>query len=347
VDQGDVIRLKAGTRQLELPAFIQPGQERRTISVALGHGRQQVGRAGDNVGVNAYALTTMEQGHRRYFANDVVIEKAGRTEKLGSTQTHFSMEGRPIVLETSLTELGRAAGSGNEAAPLPSLWTERLHGDHAWGMAIDMKDQIERIRIMHWIRIDRYYSGEEDDPLSVHQPMMCQHCQNAPCETVCPVLATTTSSEGLNQQVYNRCIGTRYCANNCPYKVRRFNWYNYTENPKFDFNMESPLGRMVLNPDVAVRSRGVMEKCSLCVQRIQLAKNIALQGKRELADGDIQTACQQACPSQAIVFGDLKDPNSRVSQMQRNQRRYQVLDELGTRPNISYLKKVRNPMETA
>lgn len=370
IDQGDVIRLKAGTRQLELPAFIQPGQEGRTISVALGHGRRQVGRAGDNVGVNAYALTSMEQGHRRYFMKDVVIEKTGRTEKLGSTQTHFSMEGRPIVLETSMTELRGTGSPENEAAPLPSLWTERLHGDHAWGMAIDMnsctgcsacvvacqaennvpvvgKDQIERIRIMHWIRIDRYYSGEEEAPLSVHQPMMCQHCQNAPCETVCPVLATTTSSEGLNQQVYNRCIGTRYCANNCPYKVRRFNWYNYTENPQFDFNMESPLGRMVLNPDVAVRSRGVMEKCSLCVQRIQLAKNIALQGKRELADGDIQTACQQACPSQAIVFGDLKDPNSRVSQMQRNQRRYQVLDELGTRPNVSYLKKVRNPMETA
>ena len=370
VNQGDVIRLRFGTRQLELPAFIQPGQESHTISVALGYGRQQVGRAGDNVGVNAYSLTSMEPGQRRYFAKGVVVEKTGRTEKLGSTQTHFSMEGRPIVLETSMTELRKNAEPGNETATPPSLWTERLHGEHAWGMAIDMnsctgcsacvvacqaennvpvvgKDQIERIRIMHWIRIDRYYSGAEEDPVSVHQPMMCQHCQNAPCETVCPVLATTTSSEGLNQQVYNRCIGTRYCANNCPYKVRRFNWYNYTENPKFDFNMESPLGRMVLNPDVAVRSRGVMEKCSLCVQRIQLAKNVALQGKRELVDGDIQTACQQACPSQAIVFGDLKDPNSRVSQMQNNQRRYQVLDELGTRPNIGYLKKVRNPMETA
>ncbi|HET8890814.1 MAG TPA: TAT-variant-translocated molybdopterin oxidoreductase [Candidatus Angelobacter sp.] len=370
VNQGDVIRLTAGTRKLELPAFIQPGQESHTISVALGYGRQQVGRAGNNVGWNAYAFTSMEQGDRRYFTKNIVIEKTGRTEKLGSTQTHFSMEGRPIVLETSMAELRRNAEPGNEPATQPSLWAERLHGEHAWGMAIDMnactgcsacvvacqaennvpvvgKDQIERIRIMHWIRIDRYYSGEEEDPVSVHQPMMCQHCQNAPCETVCPVLATTTSSEGLNQQVYNRCIGTRYCANNCPYKVRRFNWYNYTENPKFDFNMESPLGRMVLNPDVAVRSRGVMEKCSLCVQRVQLAKNVALQGKRELADGDIQTACQQACPSQAIVFGDLKDPNSRVSKMQHNQRRYQVLDELGTRPNISYLKKVRNPMETA
>jgi molybdopterin-containing oxidoreductase family iron-sulfur binding subunit len=368
LNDGDVIKLTVGKRQLELPAFIQPGQDSRTVAVALGYGRSQVGRAGQNVGVNAYPLTSIERGHRRYFAGNATFEKTGRTEKIGSTQTHFSMEGRPIVLETSLEELHK--GAEPEEETLPTLWAERLQGEHSWGMAIDMnsctgcsacvvacqaennvpvvgKDQIERIRIMHWIRIDRYYSGPEEDPVSVHQPMMCQHCQNAPCETVCPVLATTTSSEGLNQQVYNRCIGTRYCANNCPYKVRRFNWYNYTDNPLFDFNMESPLGRMVLNPDVAVRSRGVMEKCSLCVQRIQLAKNTALQGRRELADGEIQTACQQSCPTQAIVFGDLKDPNSRVSHMQRNQRRYKVLDDLGTRPNVSYLKKVRNPLETA
>ncbi|HZD96298.1 MAG TPA: 4Fe-4S dicluster domain-containing protein, partial [Candidatus Sulfotelmatobacter sp.] len=339
-----------------------------TISIALGYGRKQVGRAGQNVGVNVYPLMQSAQGHRLNSAKNVVLEKTGRTDKLATTQTHFSMEGRPIVLETSLEELHAIAEAG-ETESHATLWPERAHGEHNWGMAIDMnactgcsacvvacqaennvpvvgKDQIERIRIMHWIRIDRYYSGPEENPVSVHQPMMCQHCQNAPCETVCPVLATTTSSEGLNQQVYNRCIGTRYCANNCPYKVRRFNWYNYTENPQFDFNMESPLGRMVLNPDVAVRSRGVMEKCSMCVQRIQLAKNIALQGKRELMDGEIQTACQQACPTQAIVFGDLKDPNSRVSQLQRSRRRYQVLDDLGTRPNVDYLKKVRNPLET-
>lgn len=366
--EGDVVRLGVESRQVELPVFIQPGQEKRTISVALGYGRRQVGRAGQNVGANAFPLMQSAQGQRLAGARSVTLEKTGRAEKLGSTQTHFSMEGRPIVLETSLEEL-RAVAEMPESESPATLWPERAHGEHNWGMAIDMnactgcsacvvacqaennvpvvgKDQIERIRIMHWIRIDRYYSGPEDNPVSVHQPMMCQHCQNAPCETVCPVLATTTSSEGLNQQVYNRCIGTRYCANNCPYKVRRFNWYNYTENPQFDFNMESPLGRMVLNPDVAVRSRGVMEKCSMCVQRIQLAKNIALQGRRDLVDGEILTACQQACPTQAIVFGDLKDPNSRVSQLQRSRRRYQVLDDLGTRPNVDYLKKVRNPLET-
>ena len=368
LSDGDVLRFKTEKRQLELPVFIQPGQESQTISVALGYGRRQVGRVGQNVGGNAYPFSSIEHGHRCYYVKNVAIETTGGSEKLAGTQTHFSMEGRPIVLETTLEELNKKTEAAAEAA-LPTLWADRLSGQHAWGMAIDMnsctgcsacvvacqaennvpvvgKDQIERIRIMHWIRIDRYYSGPEDDPVSVHQPMMCQHCQNAPCETVCPVVATTTSSEGLNQQVYNRCIGTRYCANNCPYKVRRFNWYNYTENPQFDFNMQSPLGRMVLNPDVAVRSRGVMEKCSLCVQRIQLAKNTALQGKRELADGDIQTACQQACPSQAIVFGDLKDPDSRVSRLQRSQRNYQVLEDLGTRPNVTYLKKVRNPMET-
>ena len=360
---GDIVRLTTERGQIEIPVFTQPGQQARTISIALGYGRRQVGRAGQDVGVNVFPLAQITAGFRRYSDSIASLEKTGRTETLATTQTHFAMEGRPIVLETSQEELRNPSEKG-EGESYPSLWAERLHGDHAWGMTVDMnactgcsacvvacqaennvpvvgKDQIERMRIMHWIRIDRYYSGPEEDPVSVHQPMMCQHCQNAPCETVCPVLATTTSSEGLNQQVYNRCIGTRYCANNCPYKVRRFNWYNYTDNPQFDFNMANPVGRLVLNPDVVVRSRGVMEKCSLCVQRIQLAKNTALQGKRELVDGEIQTACQQACPTQAIVFGDLKDPNSRISQLWRDRRRYQVLDELGTRPNVAYLKKVR------
>lgn len=365
VADGDVLRLKTDKGQIEIPAFVQPGQEARTISIALGYGRTAVGKAGEHVGVNVFPLASIQGGVRSYSLSNVTLEKTGKHESVTTTQTHFSMEGRPIVLETTLAEL--KAGESEAKESLPSLWAERLHGEHLWGMAIDMnactgcsaclvacqaennvpvvgKDQVERNRIMHWIRIDRYYSGPEENPVSVHQPMMCQHCQNAPCETVCPVAATSTSSEGLNTQVYNRCIGTRYCANNCPYKVRRFNWYNYTDNPEYDFNMASPLGRMVLNPDVVVRSRGVMEKCSMCVQRIQLAKNTALQGKRDVMDGDIQTACQQACPTQAIVFGDLKDPNSKVSRIRASQRHYEVLEELGVRPNVGYLKKVRNPV---
>jgi molybdopterin-containing oxidoreductase family iron-sulfur binding subunit len=171
---------------------------------------------------------------------------------------------------------------------------------------------------------------------------MCQHCNNAPCETVCPVLATVHSSDGINQQVYNRCIGTRYCENNCPYKVRRFNWFRYAHNPRFDFNMNSPLGTMVLNPDVVVRSRGVMEKCSLCIQRIQDGKLAAGHAGRPLADGGVRTACQQACPAQAIVFGDLRDPDSQVARLRRSGRHYHLLESVGTRPNVGYLAKVRN-----
>jgi molybdopterin-containing oxidoreductase family iron-sulfur binding subunit len=368
VSAGDVIKLTLDRGAIEAPVFIQPGQEARTVSLAMGYGRKLVGKVGQNVGVNAFPLALTVNGTRQYSATNVRIEKTGRRDEIASTQSHFSMEGRPIVLETTQEELSHPARETQET--LPTLWADRLHGEHSWGLAIDMnactgcsacviacqaennipvvgKDQVRRTRIMHWIRIDSYYSGSESDPLSVHQPMLCQHCQNAPCETVCPVLATTTSSDGLNQQVYNRCIGTRYCANNCPYKVRRFNWFNFTDNPDFDFNMTNPVGRMVLNPDVVVRSRGVMEKCSMCVQRIQLAKNIALQGKRDLAEGDIQTACQQACPTQAIVFGDLKDPHSRVSQLRDSRRHYYVLEELGVRPNVGYLKKVRNPLHTA
>jgi molybdopterin-containing oxidoreductase family iron-sulfur binding subunit len=312
----------------------------------------------------------MSGRHRLYAAGGLVLDKTGRKDPLASTQSHFSKEGRPIVLETDRQEfLGGVSELEQEREEPATVWEERLEGKHTWGMAIDVnactgcsacvvacqaennvpvvgKDQVQRERIMHWMRIDHYYSGPAESPASLHQPMMCQHCNHAPCETVCPVLATTTSSEGLNQQVYNRCIGTRYCANNCPYKVRRFNWYNYTENERFDFNMASPLGRMVLNPDVVVRSRGVMEKCSLCVQRIQLAKNQALQERREIADGDVKTACQQACPTSAITFGDLDDPESKVSGLRRSGRYYRVLEEVGTRPNVGYLKKVRTTQDT-
>jgi Fe-S-cluster-containing dehydrogenase component len=400
---GDVVALRAGGKQIELPVFVQPGQHRRTVSVALGHGRTEAGKAGDGVGANAFGMAGMVAGFRRYAARDLQLVKTGRRVLLAAAQSHFSSEGRPLFLSTTAAELaagpsrprqgehgktehgksehgkgehgGGAAqahgGGGHAPAPgggekLPSLWREKAEGEHSWGLAIDLdactgcsacvvacqaennvpvvgKDQVQRNRNMHWIRIDRYFDGPADDPVSKHQPMLCQHCANAPCETVCPVLATTTSSEGLNQQVYNRCIGTRYCANNCPYKVRRFNWLNYTLGGPHASHMEDPLGRMVLNPDVTVRTRGVMEKCSLCVQRIQLGKNQALKEKRDMRDGDVQTACAQSCPTGAIVFGDLKDKGSRVSRLSAGPRAYLVLEELGTRPNVAYLKKVRQP----
>jgi molybdopterin-containing oxidoreductase family iron-sulfur binding subunit len=197
------------------------------------------------------------------------------------------------------------------------------------------KDEVVRRREMHWIRIDRYYSGNTpQEPDVAFQPMLCHHCANAPCETVCPVLATVHSSEGLNQQVYNRCVGTRYCGNNCPYKVRRFNWFDYS-HPDAKENL-------VLNPDVTVRSRGVMEKCSFCVQRIQETKITVRRRGKPLLDGEVQPACQQSCPAGAIIFGDLSDPASRIAKAQKHSRRYQVLAELNVRPVVSYLKIVRN-----
>jgi molybdopterin-containing oxidoreductase family iron-sulfur binding subunit len=231
---------------------------------------------------------------------------------------------------------------------------------HRWGMAVDLnsctgcsacvvacqaennvpvvgQDEVRRNREMHWIRIDRYYSGTAggDDELEVaHQPMMCQHCTHAPCETVCPVLATAHSEEGLNEQAYNRCVGTRYCANNCPYKVRRFNW--------FDYPHEDRLQNLVFNPNVVVRSRGVMEKCTFCVQRIEENKIEAKRLGQPLADGAIKTACQQSCPAEAITFGDLNDPNSRVAALAAGKRAYRVLDELNTQPAVRYLKLVRH-----
>jgi molybdopterin-containing oxidoreductase family iron-sulfur binding subunit len=194
--------------------------------------------------------------------------------------------------------------------------------------------EVRRRREMHWLRIDRYYGGDADAPEVLHQPMMCQHCENAPCETVCPVLATVHSSEGLNQQVYNRCVGTRYCANNCPTKARRFNW--------FDYDRGGDLARMVLNPDVVVRSRGVMEKCSMCVQRIEEARALSRREGRTLADGDITTACQQSCPAQAITFGDSNDPQSALSRLRADARTYTILEDINVKPQVTYMTRIKN-----
>jgi molybdopterin-containing oxidoreductase family iron-sulfur binding subunit len=331
------------------------------------------------VGGNASPLLSWEAGMLRHGRDSVHLTKTGRQHPLAVTQMYSQLElpprfappgqeRRQTIQEmtlAALVEAGQGESVNKQSAPDGQQRVDLWPADHPetgyrWGMAIDLnactgcsacviacqvennipvvgKDEVRRHREMHWLRLDRYYS-ERDGAVSVaHQPMLCQHCGNAPCEVVCPVLATVHSAEGINQQVYNRCVGTRYCANNCPYKVRRFNWFDYAHDDQ--------LHNLVLNPEVTVRSRGVMEKCTFCVQRIEQARIEARWEGRELADGEIQTACQQSCPAQAIVFGDLNNPESRVSQLQRGRRAYRVLEELNVRPSISYLQLVRNQPE--
>ena len=326
--------------------------------------------AGETVGVNGTPLASFVDGQHRSAGMVVELAVTGEFRTLARTQQYHSLEvpkhlagkhahARPIVQETTLAEYSVDPGAGGHAThALDSMWPEdHTYDGHHWAMAVDLsrctgcsacvvgcqaennvpvvgKDEVARNREMSWIRIDRYYSGEGEDVQVAHQPMMCQHCDNAPCENVCPVLATLHNDEGLNQQVYNRCVGTRYCANNCPYKTRRFNW--------FDYPHEDQLENMTLNPDVTVRSRGVMEKCSFCVQRIQEAKIEAKREGRDLRDGEIQPACVQSCPAQAIVFGDRNDRESAIAKQRGDPRHYHVLEELNVLPSVGYLRKVRN-----
>jgi MoCo/4Fe-4S cofactor protein with predicted Tat translocation signal len=382
----EVVSVKSEGYSIDLPVLLQPGQAHGTVSVAMGYGRTKGGKVADELGKNAFPFLSLVNGTIQY-ASTVTLAKTGGFEELAQTQTHHSFEGRNIIREATFAQYleDPAHGSGNHGTKHEKydLWSKYDQPGHNWVMAIDLnactgcgacivacnvennvpvvgKDEVRKRREMHWIRIDRYYTFNEEgkqiteekeiDEIEgtmenisvVHQPMMCQHCEHAPCETVCPVLATVHSNEGLNHMAYNRCVGTRYCANNCPYKVRRFNWFNYWNDSRFDNYLNNEFTQLVLNPDVTTRSRGVMEKCSLCLQRIQAGKLKAKIEKRTLADGDVKVACQQVCPANAIVFGDANDANSEVSKALKNERTYYVLEEINVQPGVGYMTKITN-----
>lgn len=360
VAAGDVVKVAMGAVAVELPVHVQPKMHESAVAVAVGYGQTHVGQVGNGVGVNVYPLQALGAG-LAWSGQAVQVIKLARTYKLALMQDHQNMAGRPIIRETTFTAYQDNPASGNEREheqALPTMWSEHEFPGYKWGMSVDLnactgcnacmiacqsennipivgRDQVIRGRDMHWIRVDRYYSGEEDTPEVAYQPMLCQHCDNAPCETVCPTLATYKSKEGLNMQAYNRCVGTRYCANNCPYKVRRFNYFDYSKQFVEPMNL-------VLNPDITTRTKGVMEKCTFCVQRIQEVKGRAKDEQRTVRDGEIKTACQQSCPADAIVFGNVNDLESRASKMRQLPRGYHVLEELNVRPQVTYLLKVRN-----
>ena len=349
---GAIVRVQVGQVAVTAPVFIQIGQVSGVATLALGHGRQ-TGNVASGVGTNAFRLLQKSGGPA--LLGGVSLTPTGASIVLPSAQPYQLAEGRDMVHSGTYAEVTRPTAS----QPVESLDPPTPQAAHKWGMAIDLSvctgcsacvvacqsennipvvgpEQVRRGRAMHWMRIDRYYDGGADAPRVLTQPMLCQQCDHAPCETVCPVNATSHSPEGLNQMTYNRCVGTRYCANNCPYKVRRFNFLDFTSTKKAPETL-------VFNPEVTVRPRGVMEKCSFCVQRIEEARAEAKVEQRSIRDGDITPACAASCPTEAIVFGDLNDPKSRVSQLAADARGYRVLAELGTRPAVTYLAEVKNP----
>ncbi len=374
VNNGDVVKLRYEGREVQAPVWIVPGHADGSVTGHLGYGRKRAGRIGTGVGFNAYALRTTDKPGS---GTSLEITKTGERYALAATQHHnlINEGGRQVeeesraALQRGLVRIGTleefhhhpnfAQEGEEERLKNESLYPPFKYDGYAWGMAIDLnncigcnacvvacqsennipvvgKEQVGAGRAMHWIRIDTYFRGGLDNPETYYEPVLCMHCENAPCELVCPVAATTHSPEGLNEMTYNRCVGTRYCSNNCPYKVRRFNFLLYS-----DWNTPSLLA--LRNPNVTVRSRGVMEKCTYCVQRINAAKIEAEKQDREVRDGEIVTACQGACPAQAIVFGNINDPNSRVSKLKAQSRNYGLLTELNTRPRTTYLARLRNP----
>ncbi|GAB2764776.1 TAT-variant-translocated molybdopterin oxidoreductase [Salinimicrobium soli] len=406
---GSLVNLKVGDNVItNVPVFIQPGQAKGVVSLALGYGKKEGIQKEMQVGVNAFPLY---QDFKSF--QNVTIEKAPGIHEFACLQLHTTLMGRDDIIKETTLEIFNTkdvhvwnkipeVSLNHVETPVTSadvdLWDgfDRSTGHH-FKMSIDLnactgcgacviacqaennvpvvgKEEVRKYRDMHWLRVDRYYSSEDtfeadvekkdnmsglgdalsqfgememasDNPQTVFQPVMCQHCNHAPCETVCPVAATMHGRQGQNQMIYNRCVGTRYCANNCPYKVRRFNWFLYNKNDEFDYNMNNDLGRMVLNPDVTVRSRGVMEKCSLCIQKTQKTILDAKRDGREVKDGEFQTACSSACDKGAIVFGDVNDDSSQIRKLAEDDRKYHLLEYVGTKPNVMYQTKVRNTTE--
>ncbi|MEO7297660.1 MAG: 4Fe-4S dicluster domain-containing protein, partial [Verrucomicrobiota bacterium] len=400
VDGNDIVEVELNGRKIQGAVWIQPGLADNTIALALGYGRSKTGRVGTGAGYNAYLLRTSDSPS---FASGAKISKTGQIRRVVSTQEHGSMEGRPIIREANLEQYkAKPAFAKNmdleahapNAGPIythpydshPVLKSEV----HQWGMSIDMnscvgcnacvvacqsennvpivgKDQVNKGREMHWMRIDRYYAGDVSDPQVANQPMLCQHCASAPCESVCPVNATVHDEEGINVMAYNRCVGTRYCANNCAWKVRRFNFFDFNKRPNdlADTSkgargklyqgplakrepLEYDMIKMLKNPDVTVRMRGVMEKCTFCIQRIEGAKisqkvKVGASGDVRVPEGTFTTACAQVCPAEAIVFGNILDKGSRVAKLKEQERNYAVLGFLDTKPRLTYLARIRNP----
>ena len=372
VKNGQMLRLSKGDAKVEVPVWILPGHADACASLALGWGRSAAGRYGNGKGFDVNPLRTTAEMD---VVSNVNVEVLTQTYNLVQTQTHDRMEGRPIAIDATLDEYKAepdfASYRSVDPVNTPPLWATQDYSEgHKWGMVIDLngctgcnacvvacqaennipsvgKFEVERGREMHWLRIDRYFVGDdENNPDVAVQPIGCQQCEEAPCENVCPVNATVHTPEGLNDMAYNRCVGTRYCANNCPYKVRRFNyldWHGHMDD-KFGWYEDFPESRKLqFNPNVTVRMRGVMEKCTYCVQRIQEGKISARREGRELKDGDVKSACQQACPTQAIAFGDLNDENSAVAKWSKVNRNYKLLPEIGVRPRTSFLARIRNP----
>jgi molybdopterin-containing oxidoreductase family iron-sulfur binding subunit len=356
----DIIELHFQGRALRAPVWILPGQADNTVTVHLGYGRTRAGTVGSRLGFNAYSLRT---SNALWSGSGLQIRKTAERYPLAVTQLHHNLEGRDVVRAGTLQQYREnpefARGALHDKGSGLSLYPEYHEPGAAWGMAIDLnlcvgcnacvvacqaennipvvgKSEVMRSREMHWLRVDTYFKGEPDNPEAYYEPVPCMHCEKAPCEVVCPVTATAHSAEGLNDMVYNRCVGTRYCSNNCPYKVRRFNFFEYS-----DWKTESL--KPMRNPDVTVRSRGVMEKCTYCVQRINHAKIEANVQGRAVRDGEITTACQQACPTQAIIFGDINAPDSLVAEKKASPRNFALLEELNTRPRTTYLAALRNP----